>query len=473
MKKKFFHLHKRLAPWIAIPVILWAVTGVLHPIMANWLRPSIANFFLVPKPVPSDPAILSPAEALSEKLENVHQLNLISIDNTPVYRGALANGSLVFYDAQTGEPLANAAEKYAEQLARAYLDDPDSPLISISEITEFGANYSYINRLLPVQRVKLDRADGMEVVVDLRTGKLATFDSPFKRLFAKLFSWGHTWSFLGNRDSMLRISVVLIMSLLSLTMAITGIVNLVTFRVKRKGGKKRTLKPSRKFHRILGAGSALFFLMFSISGIYHVAAKYDYDDSSQWISEHSVPLDQLVHSPREILSEVKQPVHAISLAMIGDQAHYRLALMDRKNRGANIYLSAKNLSPLENGETIFATQLACEFSGYSPEHVSKVEPITSFQRDYGFIFKRLPVVRVRFDQQAYWHYTVDTINAHMAMRTKPSDLVETISFINLHKFHFLDPISKELRDYVTAIAAASIALVSILGLILLRKRRKS
>ncbi|MGJ8671763.1 PepSY-associated TM helix domain-containing protein [Rubritalea sp.] len=473
MKKKLFHLHKRLAPWIAIPVILWALTGLLHPIMANWLRPSIANMFLRPAPLQASPSQLTPAEVLNTSSDKVHQLNLITIGDTPVYRSVDTNDALYFHDAETGELVENAAQRYAEQLARAYLDDSNSALLSISKIDAFGADYSYINRLLPVHRVKLDRPDGMEVVVDLRTGKLATFDSPSKRLFAKLFSWGHTWSFLGARDSTLRITVVLVMSLLSLCMAITGIVNLVTLRVKRKDGKVRKLRASRKFHRILGAGSALFYLMFSISGIYHVAAKYNYDDSTQWASAQSVPVSQLTHHPHEILAKSNKPVHTLSLAEIDENTYYRLAQMDRQNHGANLYLSAEDLSPLEHGEEIFATQLACEFSGYHADQVSKIEPITSFQRDYGFIFKRLPVVRVHFDQQDYWHYTVDTINAHMAMRTKPSNLVETLSFINLHKFHFLDPISKDLRDYVTAIAAVSIALVTALGLTLLLKRRKN
>ena len=112
----------------------------------------------------------------------------------------------------------------------------------------------------------------MEVVVDPRTNKLATFDSPSKRLFQTLFSWFHTWSFLGARENVLRITVVFILSILTLLTGLTGIVTLFTLKSKRQDGTKRKLPLRRKLHRILAAISALFFLMFSISAIYHIAA---------------------------------------------------------------------------------------------------------------------------------------------------------------------------------------------------------
>mgnify|MGYP001943082213 CR=1 FL=1 len=471
MKKFFFKLHRKLSLFLALPVLLWALSGLLHPFMANWMRPTIANKFLPPTPLVAEASVLSPADALKDSPE-LHQLNLIKLDDKLVYRSVTPDQQLHFNDAATGEILPEATNKLSEQLARAYLDDQDSPLVSITRIDSFGENYSYINRLLPAYRVKLDRADGMEVVVDPRTGKLATFDSPSKRLFQKLFSWFHTWSFLGSRESVLRITVVFILSVLTFITGLTGIVTLFTLKSKRKDGTKRKLPLRRKLHRALGAVSAIFFLMFSISAIYHIVAKFNYDDSTQWNSKQVIQTASLTKSPHEILSTSKAPVSAISLAKVDEQTFYRLAVMNRKQRGLTSYVHARDLSSLENGDEKYAIELATEFSGYSPDSVKDTELITKFRSDYGFIFKRLPVVKVNYADQEYWHYTVDTANAHMAQRTSAAGLVEALSFINLHKFHFLDPISKDLRDYVTAIAVILIALLVLLGSSLLLKKKK-
>lgn len=472
MKKFFFKLHRKLSLFLAVPVLLWSLSGLLHPIMANWMRPSIENKWLPAAPLTINSPILSPADALKD-VPAVNQLNLVEVNGEPSYRFVTADQQLHFYSAITGLEQPDATHQLSEQLARAYLADSTSPLVSITRVDSFGSNYSYINRLLPAYRVKLDRADGLEVVVDPRTGKLATYDSPSKRLFQKLFSWFHTWSFLGARDSLLRIIVVLILSVLTLLTGVTGIVSLFALKTKRKDGSQRKLPLRRKIHRTLGATCALFFLMFSISGIYHVAAKLNYDDSTQWDSKQSILTADLNLSLDEVLKLSKAPISNISLAKIGEDSYYRCALMSRKNLGQSLFINTKDHSILENGEEKFAITLATEFSGYSPESVKNTEVITKFRSDYGFIFKRLPVVRVSYNDQKYWHYTVDTANAHMAQRTSPAGLAEALSFINLHKFHFLDPVSKELRDYVTAIAVILIAVLVAFGIAMLRWKSKT
>ena len=58
----------------------------------------------------------------------------------------------------------------------------------------------------------------------------------------------------------------------------------------------------------------------------------------------------------------------------------------------------------------------------------------------------------------------------MSMRTSTSGLIEALSFVNLHKFHFIDPLGKELRDYVLLAAILLILTVFFLGVLLLRKK---
>lgn len=472
MKTIFFKLHRKLSYFLAIPVLLWTLSGLLHPFMANWMRPEITHTFLPPKPLKPSDDLLAPSKVFQD-LPGLHQINLIEINGSPVYKVITTNDVLLFRDAKTGQELPNAEQSYAEELARTYLNDQSSALVSIEKVEEFDSTYSYINRYLPAYRVTLDRPDGMQVAVDLQSGKLATFDSPSKRLFSTLFAWFHTWSFLGARDSLLRITVVLLISLLTLTVAVTGISNLILFKTKQKNGTRRKLPLGRKMHRSLGTFASLFYLMFSISGIYHVASKYNYDDSDQWHSEQNISPKQLTATPAEIIAKSKAPVSAISIASIDGVPHYRLAIMSREKPGQTLYLSAADLSNRPNGEEDYAITLALEFSGYPRESVKDTEVITKFRDDYGFIQKRLPVTRVNFTNQEYWNYTVDTANAHMAQRVSPSSLGEALFFINLHKWHFLDPISKEFRDYATAFGVLIIAAVTLFGICLLRRKRKS
>ena len=67
---------------------------------------------------------------------------------------------------------------------------------------------------------------------------------------------------------------------------------------------------------------------------------------------------------------------------------------------------------------------------------------------------------------------MDTRDGHMSMRTSTPGLIEALSFVNLHKFHFIDPLGKELRDYVLLGAISLILTVSLLGVFLIRRKKR-
>jgi len=456
MKKRFYQLHRKLSLWLALPVFLWALSGLLHPMMANWLRPTIANTFLPPKPITQTENILAPAEAFSQ-LKELHQLKVFTLSGRPTFLGITPDQQWHFKDAITGKTIPKATELYAEQLARAYAADQKSKLLTITKITEFSSSYGTINRLLPVYRVKLDRPDGLEVIVDPRTGRLASFDTPSKRLFSRLFSWFHTWSFLGKPDNPLRITLILITSALTLLVAFSGVISL--FFIKRQNNAETKKSKARHWHRLVGSFSAIFFFLFGISGLAHIAAKYDYDDSTQQVSAQKTTVAELSIPLSAIISNTKSRISKISLAVIDKKPFYRLV----SKEGVSMYSSTDG-KKVDAGEERYARQLALEFSGYSSENIDKTEIISRFRKDYGFIFKRLPVWRVHYQDQAIWHDTVDTEDAHLAMRTTPARLVEALSFTYLHKFHFLDFVGRETRDIITAIAVILISITVLLGL---------
>ena len=461
--KRFYQWHRKLAYVIAVPLILWALSGLLHPMMSNWFKPDIAKKFIIPKPIQIPGDAMSVA-AICEGLDQVQMIKLVKIQDKVALLAITPDQEYHFRDVVSGENIPDAEQRYAEQLARAFLDDAESPLVKVTKIDEFGGSYSYINRFLPAYRVELDREDGLQAVVDLRNGKLATYDDSFRRVGSKLFQWFHTWSFLGARDSILRITVVSLMSFGAFLLSLTGLVSLFTVRSNRKMDKKR------RMHRWLGGFATLFFFMFSVSGFFHVVVKYNDSAAELWVSEEYVKVDSLDLPLLSLAKQVKKPIKELNLAVIEDEAYFRIGLAGRD--GGVVYLKAADLSHLENGEEEYAKELAAEFSGYGEDLITGVEKIDSFRPDYGFIFRRLPAWRVRYKGQEYWQYTVDTRDGHMSMRTSTPSLIEALSFVNLHKFHFIDPLGKELRDYVLLGAISLILTVSLLGVFLIRRKKR-
>ena len=459
--KRFYQWHRKLACVIAVPLILWALSGLLHPMMSNWFKPDIAKKFIIPKPIQIPDGAMAIAD-IGKGIDEVQMVKLITIEQRVVLLMITPDQTYHFRDVMTGEEVSDAEHAYAEQLARVFLDDKESSLVKVTKVDEFGGSYSYINRFLPAYRVELDRADGMQVVVDIRNGKLAAYDDGFRRLGTRLFQWFHTWSFLGERDSVLRVSVVSIVSFCAFLLSLSGVVSLFVMRGKRK------MTRGRKMHRWTGALAAIFFFMFSLSGFFHVVVKFDHDDSDQWVSGNYAEVDDLTISLAEVSQQVKKPLKELSLAMIKGEPYFRVGLAGRD--GGVVYLKAKDLHILENGEELYVRDLATEFSGYDESLITGIEKINSFRPDYGFIFRRLPVWRVKYQGQKYWQYTVDTRDGHMSMRTSTPGLIEALSFVNLHKFHFIDPLGKELRDYVLLAAILLILTVFFLGVLLLRKK---
>lgn len=462
LSKIGYEIHRRLSIWIAIPVALWALTGILHPMMANWFSPQIENRFIPPRPLVIPAEARAPSEVFAD-LGELHQLKLISLSGAVAYLAITPEQELHVRTVE-GEHLPGGVEKYVEERARAYLGDSTSELVEMSVHEHFSSLYSPINRYLPAYRVKLKRSDALQVVIDPRTGNLATFDDGSKRVMMRLFSWFHTWSFLGGHLSVLRVSVVSIVSILSLSVAISGLINL--FKIRRKG---KTASRALRAHRVIGGWVAIIYLMFSLSAIAHVMIKFRADDSTQWVSSQKVATAELSTVPSATSGRA---LLGASLAVVDGAPYYRIHQATAPKMSETVLVGSSSPQVLPEGEIAYAHSLALEFSGYAVGDITTTERITEFRPDYGFIFKRLPVWRVSFEEKPYWQYTVDTADAHMSMRTDLPGLLEALSFVNLHKWHFLDFAGRETRDRATVVAALAMFSLVVSGMVLWWNRRR-
>ena len=109
----------------------------------------------------------------------------------------------------------------------------------------------------------------------------------------------------------------------------------------------------------------------------------------------------------------------------------------------------------------------------SLENVKLVESklITDFEsREYGFVNKRLPVVKLAYDTPEKTTYFIETATSRLATKVKSSDMLEGYSFAIFHKFLFMDWAGKNIRDLSMVLAALCILIVSVLALIMFIKK---
>jgi uncharacterized iron-regulated membrane protein len=472
MKTFFYKSHRWLARILALPVILWALSGILHPFMANWSKPEIAHRFLRPQAIPADALQVEIEDVLARHaIQRVDNLHLKQIDGQWHYQIVHSDGTNDYYSTLTGDPAPAAEAALVQQLALRYTGYSADQITETERVTEFRTDYRFINRLLPAYRVRFDADNQFEVFVDPVTGKLATYSNTTTRLQKALFAHLHTWYFLGNESNLRRVTLVAVFIALALWVGISGVYIWARFPTTFRNGSKRKMRKDRALHRLIGIITALFYIMTALSGLTHVLKKVTFDWGFMQAQHPAVAVAEFQHALSTSIERSTHPVSQIALARVDGKAYYRLSLINHETRGQTSYTSCEDGALLENGDARYAAELAVHFSQSDSAIVEQTELLTQFTNQYGFIYKRLPVQHVRLSHSPYLSVTVDTAHANLSKRTQPSDIVEALIFINLHKFHFADPLSKAVRDWLTVIACILILLTTTLGVSLwLRKR---
>lgn len=472
MKKQFYKWHKRLAILVGLPVLLWSLSGILHPMMSNWFKAEIAKKFLPPL-TQNVVGLPQPSEGLtlpSSKWEQVSFLKTVNVANQPYYFAETPEKDFFLFDSK-GQ--VSSINPYLEQRARAYADDQNRELKEVERIDEFNNLYSAVNRYLPVYRVSFYREDGLEVIIDPRTGKMARFDVPHIRVMKHLFGWLHTFSFLGSPDNLLRVLFTTGLSLLSIALGVTGVLNLINLKRKGTTGRIRKMSLGRRLHRLFGGVAYLFFMMFGLSGLLHVMMKVDYDHSPQMKHEVLHQIADLKTAPQDLLTEFSGEIVNANLAYIAGQSYWRILSAQGREQEVHYFHTATG-QKLEEGEQLHLNELTTYFSEKvfgENLPVKSIDQVTSFSKAYGFIFRRLPVWKVQFNGGKALY--IDTQDCALSKTSTVGKTIEGISFSMIHKFHFIDQWNKEARDWVSVIGSGLIFLTSVFGISLLIKRRKS
>lgn len=511
-RKNIYRWHRTTSLIIALPVLLWAVSGFMHPVMTNF-RPKVGTQFLSPQPVDSSQLNVPLKEALvKNNIDTFRNFRIVQMSGYWFYQVQLPDQPVLQYiSTQTGMPLRNGDQLYARWLAKQFLtgkakaadtlvdehvhdccknaataimkDSTGAKISGVELVEHFNSEYKYINRLLPVYKVSFEQEDGIRIYVETQQDRFAFAMNNTRAFCDKFFSLFHTWSwleFLGKG----RLIVEMTFTLMAFLTTIMGIC--IFFSTKTKKPNGNAVVAARRNHRWVSIVVSLFTLMFTFSGCYHAFSKFKPDTRDNYYVKNSfTPTDVDLNFPRlQTVIGKDKTITNVSLVRLNDNNYWQVSVKENdrsilteergrdlmKNKSVpapnTIYINTSNYSILVNGEVMYARYLANTFSRHTEQEVLQTEIITKFAGEYGFVNKRLPVWKISYAANYNERLYVETGTGKLAAVINDIDLIDGYSFALLHKHEFMAWAGKPIKDFSTMFWALAQVAMIITGLTL-------
>ena len=478
--KRLLGLHRILGLSLGVLVLLWTLTGVLHPIMSATQPQPVKRM-----PPPQQLALASaqplPTVLQQQQVRQVAQVQAIQLAAGQVaYRIQLPGQAIARYvDAHSGSEITDGERKDAERLALWYSGRQAGDIQGSNIITAFSDDYPSVNRLLPVWQVQF--SDGLRAYVDPSQSRLATLSNDRKMWMARIFRLGHTWTWGQNpwpgQYLLMKLALSACLVLLVLGVVLFG-------KIRNRANHRLKNQPARRVHRMLGMGLSIFILLWLFSGLYHI-----------WHKPQQLPTQDAVFNSADLSMQawqaaVAKPVQRISLAPLGRMAgstaqavwlvqpagskgmqgsmtampehaeHQHNGHMAKNNAPRLLLVDASSGASLQAFDQ--ARQLAAFYTGQPVAQLGRVSWVTSFGGEYGFINKRLPVLKVETNRADGLRVYIEPASGVLAAQVSNDDALEGFSFAYLHKWTWL-PVPKGVRDTLMASTAGLVALLVLLG----------
>lgn len=472
--------HRRIA-WLALLAALcFALTGALHPLMTRF-QPKPEKFAPPPTAALSE-ALPAPGAALAAAgIAELAALRLVDDGARWLWRARLPDGGVRYLDALSGQPLpADTERAQAERLARWYSGEAQAALLQAEPVTAFDTDYAYVNRLLPVWRLRFDRPDGLVAYVSTEEDRLAGLSDDRKRGFQTLFRALHTWAWLPvpARNAWI--------NLLLAGVALTVLVGLV-LALRSPGGRRWNL---RRLHRWGGLGVALAALAWVLSGYVQARGNAEREQGQapqRPLSLAAAALTAPVLAPARakagasLVRLAGEPAWRWSLRppetttgrglAMGEHQHHGRAPAGAASASSAWYVSAGDGAPRDDGEAAHLAELAAYFGIAGA--ASSALPVTAFSPEYGFLFKRLPVWKLETADAEHSAYFIDTASERLAARITDGDRQAGALFAYAHKWEWVTPwAGKDWRDGLSAAFALLLIGVALGGTWLRRRRSR-
>ncbi len=480
--------HRMLGLIAGIALLIWGISGLLHPIMTTW-GPQQAVFF-----PPKQAINLQGVHPLSETLatagiEKASAVRVVPSDGKNVLQVTIeANQPRQYFELVNGTELINYDVKHAEYLAR-YYTKAEEDIRSVEWLDEFTPEYPWVNRLLPVYKVSFDRPDNLSIFVYTETNASAGLSNNFKHTVQTGFRWLHTWSWFPRDADWARVVLISLFMLSLFSIAVTGIGMLLLIK------RKARAPGGRGWHRLAGYVLALPILSYSASGLFHLLTFAAVPPVSNLQLSEPIDLNKAHFPIHEQWEEISAGLNVSTVSIIEDvngNLLYRLGIAKPRGGGPNtaaeirnarydgvertgpaIYLDASTGLPVEQGDKELALQLSEKFTQNDRELIEDAGIVTRFGSGYDFRNKRLPVWRFDYGAPVNATVFVDTTTGVLADVTLHSAKPEQWSFSQLHKFDFLRMAGRDGQNVIIAIIVLlCLGFLAALGLQMDIKRRR-
>jgi len=520
--RHMYRWHRILGLLTVLPVLGWTLSGISHPLMANWLRPPIAHETVPAPPLQAAALVVPVPQVLARyQLGTVRNLRVVQYRRQPYYQVADYRGQLRYFAAATGQELPQGDRAYAEDVARYLLADSTSAVAQAERLTHYTPDYKSINRLLPVWKITFARPDGMAVFIETGQSRLGTFNNHARARFLWVFGMLHNWDFLDALPRWLHLGSMLVFTTIIWLSALSGLV--IYGFVRRKLRQPRAAHDQvgwlRRRHRTLGLWVALVTFTFALSASYHLWQKFTPDRREQVARVNTFTANDLAWPLAAALAG-PAPMQGVSLARVGGQPYYRLVTLGAGGPPQVSYRSTRDGSLLPDGEFAYARELGQQFKqaldgqavagtdiagatdalpadccvmpdspslgaetraaiglpaagpGAAPASLAALgspELVTRFAGEYGFVNKRLPVVKLTYAGPGHPALYVEPGSGRLAALVRDGDRREGLSFAVLHKFFLLDWAGKNVRDAGAILSALGVLVVTLYGMALALK----
>jgi hypothetical protein len=466
-KQNFYKWHRILGLTALVPVIMWTLSGLSHPFMSNWFRPTIAREVYKPGQESNKPALTIRQVLDKNTISEFINFGLVSF-NKQVYYQVLGRDSVTnYYSATNGELLKDGDKQYATYLARYFTQDSTSRVKGIALQKTFDGYYQPINHLLPVWKIAFDRPDGMDVYIETAQSRMGTFNNHTRKAMLTVFEQMHTWEFLADigGDQFRNIVLLIIMGVMFCSL-VSGITiygffwkKFKTATQNRRADKRKDTRFVHRFHRQLGLIVSFVMLTFIISGAFHLIVKLHNDGPAQKVYEQHINSKDLLFSNLELA--LTDTLKNINLVKFNDSAYYQVSDI-KKNVS---YFNTLTGTQLAGGDKLYASYISNFYrTGEPPIKVKgkiEISQIRQFDNEYGFINKRLPVQKLSYPNGENWY--IETTTSQLATKVAGIDRAEGLSFIFLHKYFGMSWAGKNMRDIVSMLAALGVLVVSLFG----------
>lgn len=458
-----------------------------HPIMSRLQPAPVA--FSAPLQQIDLAAIASPAGVLThEHIARFVQLSIVDISGKTHLRVSEKIGKPARYfavgknDGVTYRELINGDEMYAKQLAKHYTGFPESSIKNAHFITEFSDDYLPVNQILPVWRVDFSGNQHLRAYVDTDQARLSTLINDTRANLTKIFRFGHNWSFFEHLPRV-QLSIMALALSLALFSAFSGLYLYV--RQRHHGNQRLVGKPLRRWHRRLGLVVAISTLLFATSGLIHLIISYQQQhrvpsiklqeyfiteslSDSAWQQLGSRPVNKLdlvgaANNPMWLIQDAMPKAQVAALSK--EHEHHHEHSPSAKSVNGMSLINATDSHTTISNVIDLAKDKAAVYANQSVNQITNAEMINKFEGEYGFFFKRLPVVKVQFKGEGNPKYYIEPSTGVLAAKITDSDALEGWIFAYIHKWNFIG-FNHDLRDYLAALFALGNVVVALIGILM-------